>query len=111
MARISGLLLALFFAWDFYANAKTLETRLLRLIEMRHLILINPQEARLTLCKDPKWQYSQLFWREDGLWVDSCQSHRQPGQAPRYWRLVTHLNYRMLFHAELPITFAIVMKH
>lgn len=111
MARIAGHLLALILAWDFYANARALQTNLRALVSMRQLVIINPSAARTLHCKQPILSTIQVSWRESGLWQDVCKSSSATGSAPRYWRIEAKINYRMLFLSELPITFAIILKY
>ena len=111
MARIGGHLVALAMAWNFYANALGLQQSILGLIHLRHMLMVSPHETKAAICPHDKLKSLHLYWREEGDWQNICASQTKNSSLPRYWRIEAVLNYQMLFLSELPITFAIVMKH
>jgi hypothetical protein len=111
MARFWGYILVCLMSWDFLENSVILNRAIQSLLVMRHKLLVDRNNARMTSCQEKSPSKVLLFWKERGNWVDVCQSPSKTGYLPRLWRIEFTYNYRMLFLSELPITFAIVIKH
>lgn len=90
------------------ANNLTIRPQLAAAIELRRRLLADPATAQKVYCKAPSPALSlEVKLQKD--WTEPCSGPAWQGGLTRQWRIKVHLNFLVIFPAQVPITLTLII--